>query len=89
MSELFVVDKKGRKRRILLDMKTYRLLRGLDSVVNLKELLREIRKALKKRPPDTTSLNELLEDIDDLVEVAKRAHEETIPWEKARKELGR
>ena len=87
MSELFVVDKKGRKREVILDLKRYKLLKGMESVIDLQELLQAAKEMVEKEPVDSDSLSELLKDIEDLVEVARRHSEETIPWEKAKKSL--
>ena len=89
MSESFVVDKRGRKKEVILDLKRYELLKAMEAIIDLQELLQATEEIVKKQPIDPESLNELMEDIEDLVEVAKRHSEETIPWEKAKKSFTR
>jgi hypothetical protein len=87
MAELFVVDDKGEKREVIIDLERYRSLKGMEVVIDLQQLLQAVRDVIEKKPVDFEALNELLEDIDDLVEVAKRQDEEAIPWEEARRSL--
>lgn len=70
-----------------MDLERYKLLKGMEAVIDLQRLLQTVKEAIEKEPVNLKSLNELLEDIGDLIEVAKRQGEETIPWEEAKKGL--
>jgi hypothetical protein len=87
MAELFVVDDKGERREVIIDLERYRALKGMEAVIDLQQLLQAVKDITQKKPVDSSSLDELLEDIGDLIEVAKRQHEETIPWQEAKKSL--
>ena len=89
MAELFVVDEKGEKREVIIDLERYRSLKGMEMVIDLKQLLQSLKDVVEKKPLEPDALDELLEDIDDLIEVAKRQDEETIPWEEAKRNLTR
>lgn len=87
MAESYIVDKRGRKKEVILELKRYHWLTALETVIDLKELLETIEHLLKEQPPAPEAIRKLLEDLDDLVEVAKRQSEKTIPWDRAKRSL--
>ncbi len=86
--EQFIVDSKGQRTAVILDMERYQRLAQLKAIINVSEIIKEAKTILNKEPIDTHALAELIEDLEDIQYIFEHKDEKVIPWEEVKSKLG-